>query len=79
MLYGPDGKPALITEPIPLPILAPFKVTRQLRRAYLRQCAIASVNQKAGGEDRRIRRAMARDLSKRPAFIEEVKKATHAF
>ncbi len=77
-ILGPDGKPVhLDKEPIPL---APtFTVTRQLRRAYLRVCAIQVINQKAGGEARRLRRDMARQLAKRSAFIAEVREASHAW
>jgi len=77
-ILGPDGKPVKL-ENEPIPVAATFTVTRQLRRAYLRACATQVINQKAGGEPRHLGRDMARQLAKRPAFIAEVRNASHAW
>lgn len=78
MLYGLDGK---VTDSIPeiKPKVIPFTVTRQLKRAYLRVCALSEINQLYGLEPRRLRRSMAFTLAKRPYFIDKVREATHAF
>ena len=74
MILGPSGQPISSARPEPQ-----FEVTRQLRRAYLRIAAISVINQKHGPEPRRLRRALALQLAKRPAFIAEVRKASGAW
>jgi len=77
MILGPDGRPLANLSPRPVPI--PFRVTRQLRRAYLRTCALSEINQLYSLEPRRIRRDMALKLAKRDFFIAKVREASHAF
>ena len=80
MILGPDGKPIVVTERVigEQPIRPPGP-SRQMRRAYLRLCAISVINQKAGLEPRKLRRSMALTLAKRPAFVEEIRNATKAW
>lgn len=77
LLYGPDGK--LIVYSHPTPTFEPFKVTRQLRRAYLRQCGIAHINRHFGLEPRKVRRVLGIALAKNPKFISDVRAATGAW
>lgn len=82
MLYAPDGKEITITErtiPGAVGPLAPFKPSRQMVRAYLRQAAIAHINRHYGLEDRRIRRSLALSLAKNQRFKDEVRNATQAW
>lgn len=78
MILDSHGNPVKL-ENEPIPAAPTFTVTRQLRRAYLRLAAMSVINQKAGGEARSIRRDMAFQLAKRPAFISEVRQASHAW
>ena len=84
MILDSSGNPITIQGPLPKPVPLPtapfhFSVTRQLKRAYLRQVAISHINKHYGGEIRKIRRSISLSLAKRPAFIAEVKGLTGAF
>lgn len=84
-LLGPDGNPIIFTQSAPIPpkvtpkVEKPFVPTRQLKRAYLRQVAIAHINQHYGLELRPIRRSIALTLAKRSEFIVEVRATTKAW
>jgi len=77
MILDSSGNPLRNISPRPVPV--PFKVTRQLRRAYLRTCALSEINQLYSLEPRHLRRDMALKLAKRDFFIEKIRVATHAF
>lgn len=77
MLYGPDNKP--VATPIPTLPSPTLVITRQMKRAYLRTCALSEINQLYSLEPRRIRRDMALTLAKRDFFIDKIRNATHAF
>lgn len=73
-LIGPDNNP--LPSPTPKSTLV---ITRQMKRAYLRTCALSEINQLYSLEPRRIRRDMALKLAKRDFFISKVREASHAF
>ena len=80
LLYGPDGKPINVTvRDVATAPAAPKAPTRQMRRRYLRTCALSAINQKHGPEPRRLRRAMAFTLAKRASFIEQVRRVSQAW
>lgn len=76
--YPAPETPAQVARTIPTPFKA-FKPTRQLKRGFLRMVAIAHINKHFGPEPKRVRKSLARDLAKRPQFIEEVRNATKAW